>query len=66
MLCLNLRLWKINRKDVIIIHIFHDWITSMTYDEVIRTCRVCGKVKREPWHPIEGWCRPPILPPKNK
>lgn len=32
---------------------------SMTYDEVIYTCRICGKQKREPWYPIAGWSRPP-------
>lgn len=44
-------------------HIFHDWIMSMTHDEVIHTCRICGKVKREPWYPIMGWFRPPQIPP---
>jgi len=40
----------------------------MTYDEVIHTCKICGKEKREPWYPIEGWCRPPKMhlePPKG-
>ena len=43
-------------------HIFHDWKLSMTYEEVIHTCRVCGKEKREPWYPIMGLCRPPRIP----
>ena len=45
------------------IHIFHDWEISMAHDEVILTCRTCKKVKREPWYPVVGWCRPPVLPP---
>ena len=48
------------------IHIFHDWQISMTHDEVIKTCSICGKEKREPWYPITGWCRPPRLPPYPK
>lgn len=46
-------------------HLFHDYIISMTYDEVISTCRICGKEKRKPWYPIIGWARPPKTPPKK-
>ncbi len=48
------------------IHIFHSWQISMTYDHVIHTCTICGKQKKEPWHPVLGWSRPPKVPkPEN-